>query len=272
MREFPWMRRLLDDDPENAGGDGKPAGDPAQGKPEGKPAEETVSKADFKKLQDDLAAAKKRGDDAETAAQYWHQQVETASKGKKAAKGDDDEEPDVEAFLEDINKRGPKAIDDYLKKRNLVSMDQVEKTIEARVHQALEDKKLYDRFPDLEDSGSEFYKTAAKHYKRIEHDVKPGARVRVAAELAEAEMRREGTWQDPDAEASRRARIEAQNGSTGRGQSGGGDSEELTDKQKRMADEMGIAHDKLKARIKKGTNFSGKSALAMRLSQHQAGG
>lgn len=178
-------------------------------KPDPKP-EPDNSKAAERALREELAASKRREKELEEQAAFWARKAEESGKPKpKEAAEPKDEDPDE--FINDLTKRGVKAI-----------LDRMPKGLDAEAMEQLLDKKLgamtegfgkqaslVRDFPDLNDPNSELHKLTMAELEAAEDDDKDFKRtpatIRVAARAAQAQL------EAKRAKAEKKARLEAAN-------------------------------------------------------------
>jgi len=226
------------------------------------------------KGKDDLAELRKQLKDQETrigelsaSERYWADQARGRvpagdDPGEPAEDPDPEPEPDEtpDEFLDRLSKEGAGAIAKVLDKKGYVRKQDVAKVAEQVARQIVEkergklgaDAKLIGQFPELRDEKSELFQATATIYRELIAD-DPGlksspATLFMAARAAKAELatkakaahRDDGEPGDyrEDREETRRRRIEAQNGDTGRGRSTPyeGDHEDLGPAQREVID------------------------------------
>lgn len=233
--------------------------------------EVTALKAANAKATKDLETANATLGEKDTAIQYWHGK---ATKGPAAGGQASVEQPGDDVDLLDvIGTKGTKGLDAVLKARGYVSKDDVQALIAETVQTVSREGKAVERFPELKDTSSEFYKLTIKNVAALKADGITGVKAtEIAAERAYLHMVDEGKMDthaqrkakadkagEDEEEAERIARANAAGGDTGRRAATKGKGKgELDAEQKRIIRAMGITEDAYKARADKGVIFSGR--------------
>lgn len=215
---------------EAGGGDGGGAGAGAGGGVDA--AALAAELADLKKTvaakDSELATAKQTITEKDQAAQFWH---EKATKGATAAKAAEADPADEVDLLDVIGTKGTKGLDAVLKARGYVSKDDVQALIADTVQTVSREGKAVERFPELKDKDSDFYKQTAKNVAALAKDgIKGVAATELAAERTYLQFLDEGKMKpaavrraeaekhvdDDEDEQDRIARGAAAGGATGR--------------------------------------------------------
>ena len=225
------------------------------------PDKPTISAADLRKLNQRVEDLETQVHQANEAAMHWHDQYKAATDGKskEPAPATGDEEPSEDDLIDVITAQGTKGLLKTLRRHGVMTEDEVERRVEAKLRGARNEQTIRERYPDLEDQDSEMFKVTARHYKALESEgVEGPARVSLAAERAELEMRRKGTWKDPEEAEERRSRARAQaSGGNGRSAAPDPNDKTLTGAQKRYAELFEISEDAYRKRAEDGIRFSG---------------
>jgi hypothetical protein len=216
----------------------------------------------------ELDAAKTSIAEKDTAVQYWHSKA-TAKPAAAAA----EPEPDVD-LLDVIGNKGAKGLDEVLKTRGFVRQADVESLIAGTVDRVTREGKAVERFPELKDPSSDFFKAYKQNLGALAKDgIKGVAATELAAERTYLQFVDEGKMDtaaqrkakadkaegDDETEAERIARANAAGGATGRRASGkeARPTETAEDKAQiaRICQGMGITVEQWKARAEKGVQF-----------------
>lgn len=236
---------------------------PAPGTPEAAAAAAAAAAATpdpvaLQKKIDDLTA---EANENKRAAEFWHGKA-TAAPAVPAAPAK--EEADDVDLLEVITTKGVKGLDEVMTKRGYVRAADVDKRVDEKATAIVQQQKLYEQYPDLRKTDSEFFKATALEYGAL---VKKGVSETVAMEMAagatELKWMREGKIKTPaetkaEKEKERKARAAASAGDGGnRSAAGDENDEELTDEQKRIARAMGITEEAYAKRAKAGVAMKG---------------
>ena len=239
------------------------AAPPAAAPPAAAPPAATAD--DLAAIRKELDTLKSRNQELERTAQFW---FDKASKGGQPAEKKDDPPADDVDLLDVITTKGSKGLDEVLEKRGFVRADQVDSKIETRAQQLVRENALVEKYPDLKNHDSDFFKATAENYAALKKQgVSETMAMEMAAERTELKFLREGklktkaqaTEEDKQRrEEERQARIRAQSGDRGgRPSEASEDDEELTAEQKHIAAQMGITEESYKARAKKGVAIRG---------------
>ncbi len=224
-----WMGLLCAPEGDAAGGGGAAAGEQAPAGP---------TREEFEALQAQLA-------DTTRAAEFWQ---EKAASTKAAPAPKPAEEPEVD-MLELLTTRGAKGFDEYMRAKGFVSREEVERTVNNKAAQLSKEQELSQKYPDLKNERSEFFKATAVHYgKLIQQGVPETLAMELAADRAELEGIRTGKVKTPAQKAEedkqarereRRERIQAQAGDrSGRGAMVNEEDDELSPEQEAIAVKM----------------------------------
>ena len=230
-----------------------------------KPAAPAVTADDFAALKAEQAELKRNSaalevkiSEANENTQYWFQKAQGA-----VAKPDAPAAEPVD-LVELINDKGEAGFKAWLKDQGLVNKSEVEQLVNDRATQLVEDGKLEGQYPELRNEDSAFMKETVKQYRNLE-GVSGPLRTRLAAQNAELALRQRGAWDEAEpatgpssSEAQRRARVAAQNGSTGKGTPASAELENdaLDKEQKMIAAKMGVSEDAYRKRAVKGVVMS----------------
>ena len=191
-------------------------------------------------------------------AQFWADKAAAAGKPAAAAATEEDE-PDV---LEAITTGGAKGFDALAAKRGFIKRDEVETLINQRATSLTKEQELIQRFPDLKDKTSDFFKQTAGYYgDLLKQGVPQATAMELAADKAELALMRTGKIKPAGAqqtkeekEADRVARVQAQagEGSGRRPAAASEEDTELTPDQKHIAAAMGVSEEAYQKRAKAG--------------------
>ncbi len=215
------------------------AEEPAAGTTE--PAEKPITKADLDALRAEYDG---KLEDANSRADYWYEQ---ASQGTPAA--EPEPEPDSEddlSIIDDINKRGRRALDDYLKKKGFLSSEEAEELIQRKAEALQTQSKLVDEYPELMDKDSDLFKETARQMKALEGTgMRTDKRLAQAVFNAELKLIKAGKRSYGDSEDARLAHVSAQNGTKGRKGADLSSPPQLNAHQKEIAKRMGLSKEEM---------------------------
>lgn len=236
------------------------------------PAAGAPTAAEVAALKAELATAKTEAAEQKRTAEYWFgkQKAAPAKEPAVAAAPGDDED-----LLDLITSKGVKGLDELLKKRGLVSRDDVSAMVEAKANQIVSEGQLLKDYPDLDNKESAFFKATALIYGELKaQGVPERAAMNLAAEKAELAGLKAGTIKTPaqktaDAKTAR-DQERATRAAAGAGDHGGRaaaeeDSDDIPTADedraiKHLADALEIPYDKAKerytARAKKGVQIA----------------
>jgi hypothetical protein len=205
---------------------------------------------DSGKSKDELTEARRRISELErnnqelsASERYWHGQVkgEPAEDDDGEAAGDpppdpEGEAPTTEAFLDELNEKGPEAVAKELVRRGFVRKEDVAKVAEQVARQIVTaergkqtiDAQIASEFPELKDDKSELFQETARIFRTniaLDPSLKKSpAALMMAARQARAEIkaktpqRREpDDYREREGADAQRRRIDAQRGDLGRG-------------------------------------------------------
>lgn len=175
-------------------------------KPEAKPEDTSVH--DLRKQTREQAD---RIRELEQSTQYWHSQAKRSPEPRRA---EPEPEPDVN-LVEAFASNDPKQLKSALSKLGFVSKADVDDQISRTRTQLAEENKLFRDYPEMQNKGSEFFKTASKHYNALLED-DPSLQgdpkgIKMAARLARTEM--EASQRETTDERNRR--VGSQSGDKG---------------------------------------------------------
>jgi hypothetical protein len=234
----------------------RPAADAAPPAPKDKPAEDDSPKEMRRALKEMRQALKETNE----TARFWMEQART---GGARPKKDEEPEPEPKVsvdLVEAVTNGDAKAITKAMRELGFVSRAELESHVNARVEstraQVSQEQQLYDRYPDLADDKSEFFKATAQIYNDLARKdpqlAKSGTLAEIAAELADKRLAktegrdtsRSSTRSrrapaepeydvddddlDPDEEEERVERVGRQSGERGRRTSSGRDRDDTT--------------------------------------------
>lgn len=168
---------------------------------------------------------------------------EPKPKGKPASK--EMSPAEVAAFVEDVNERGPAAIDDLLRKNGYMSRADTEALIRNTVRQEgsalIQNQELMRQYPDLNDPATPLFKESARQMEALKGSgIRGAAKVQTAVRLAVGELRARGEWADEKAEDDRLRRVRGQSGPAGRRTRPAGNKKALTKREAFFAEQMGV--------------------------------
>lgn len=233
-------------------------------------------KAELQALKRENEALKGRVTETEESARYWHSQAKgNPAKGRAEEQGDGTPKPeDDETDMLELAGKGPAAMKDWLKKSGFMSAAEVQNITNAKASQLVREAQLTQRYPDLQDKDSEFFKATASEYQSLKARGVPEVEaMELAAERAELASLRTGKAtaaaspastgggsapkKKTETEEERAARIAAQAGGGGRRLAKGEDeTDELTPEQQRIAEAFGITGEAYKKRAKDGVQVA----------------
>jgi hypothetical protein len=139
-----------------AAGGGAATPDPA--------AELTALKAEHAKTAKELADTKASLSEKDQAIQFWHGK---ATAKPEAAKPAEAEELDGAKLLDVIGVEGERGLDRIIGKKGFVSESDVRKMIASEVDRISREGTAVERFPELKDKDSDFYKQTAKNVAEL---------------------------------------------------------------------------------------------------------
>ncbi len=226
--------------------------------------------AEFAALKAESEANKAAAAEHQRTAEFWHGKA--TAKPAAPAKAEP-AEPEVD-LLDLITTGGPKALMAHMRKQGLITRDEVDATVNAKVAQVTKETELLSQYPDLGKRDSEFFKATAANYGALKAAGVPEAlAMELGAQQAELAGIKSGTVktaaqkteeQKATEAADRAARAAAGGGDHGnRNAAGEGADEDLTPEQRTIAIRMlggnGVTNEqaveKYKARAKLGTTF-----------------
>lgn len=225
--------------------------------------------AEFAALKAENEASKATAAEHQRTAEFWHSKA-TAKPAAAVAKKEEPAEPEVD-LLDLITTGGPKALKAYLKAQGLVTGEDVNATVEARVAQVAKETELMSQYPDLAKKDSEFFKATAANYGALKAAGCPESlAMELGAQQAELAGIKSGKVKTPAQKTEEQKATLAEERRV-RALAGGGDhgnrtapeeaDEEVTPQQRQIAIRMlggnGVtdeqAVEKYKARALKGT-------------------
>lgn len=233
MRHLSWFRPVLRNEEEEPTGGGPPD------VPADPPATPDFG-AQFNELKQMIGGLESRITELDEGQRFF---LERSGGGEPKPEPPQDDDPT--AFIEDINTRGQAAIDERIERilaeRGVLTGDKFDSLANDKIQAATASQSVAQRYPDIANRNSEFYKTFEREFQALE-GVPNAQRISKAAQLAELELRRTGKYREPETEESRIARIAAQS-SSGRSALGSGRMNdegelEMSDNQKRIARAM----------------------------------
>jgi hypothetical protein len=229
-----------------------------------------------RELREENKALRQRAAEAEDNAKFWHGKAKDGGGGKGTPKAEPTEEESA-AFSEDIvdalASGDKKRVAKLMGEMGFVRKDDVDQAISRTRAQIGEESKLYGKYPDLQDTSSEFFKLASEKYNELAADpilAKSGKLIEIAARLAEAELgggtgsRKAGRSSDAEEEVERVRRVGSQSGDRGRKPAGKApDNSDLSPQQasiiaKFKAAGSSLSEDGYRARANKGVNMAGR--------------
>jgi hypothetical protein len=252
---------------------------PMPGKPEEKPKEDPA----LKTVLEELEQLKQRNRELAESERYWAARAKQGGKPEAPAdEPDEDDLPAVEdidispdAFLDELEKKGPKAILEVVKKAGFVPASEAkamaeriaDKRLQAERDRMQAEAKIFREFPDLADEQSDLYKETAKVFREmVEEDpalANSTAAFKSAARLAQrslsggaASKKEPASLQERMLAESRRERV-AQQGFSRGVQSPGEDDDELTPTQKMIARNLGVSEAEYRKYAKAGVTMAG---------------
>jgi hypothetical protein len=128
--------------------------------------------AEFAALKAENEASKATAAEHQRTAEFWHGKA--TAKPATAKPAAEPAEPEVD-LLDLITVGGPKALKAYLKAQGLISGEEVDAKVEARVAQVRSETQLVTDYPDLANQESEFFKATARHYGELKKQGVPEA-------------------------------------------------------------------------------------------------
>lgn len=214
----------------------------------------------------ELATAKTSLSEKDTALQFWHEKATKGAPAAAAAVVEDDVD-----LLDVIGTKGTKGLKEILNKAGYVSKADVENLIAAKVDQVSREGTAVERFPELKDKDSDFFKQTRKNVAALKEQGITGVNAtEIAAERTYLQMLEDGTMDtkaqrkvkadkaaDDEDEADRVRAGAAASGASGRrtpaAKAGG--KQELDATQKSIIKAMGITEEAYIKRADMGVQF-----------------
>ena len=183
-------------------------------------------KAENAKIAKDLETAKSSLSEKDQAIQFWHGKATAKPEAAKPAEA----EADID-LLDVIGTKGAKGLDEVLKQRGYVSKADVQNLIAGEVDRISREGSAVERFPELKDKESEFFKLTTKNVAALKAQGITGVNAtEIAAERAYLQLVDDGKMDtkaqraakakvaedEEESEAERIARGNAAGGSGGR--------------------------------------------------------
>lgn len=226
--------------------------------PAAPPAPPPVSKEEFEALKAQIEEHKR-------TAQFWYDKANQKQEAPKPAAPAAEPEEDIL----DIVTKGPKAFDEFMRKRGYAKVDEVDSKVNAKAAALQAEQELYASYPELKNTKSEFFTATAMEYGAlVKEGVPESAAMRLAADRVALREIQGGKRKTPaqiseDEKAAkaaeRAARAAAQSGDRGgRPAEGSEEDEELTPEQKHIISAMGISEEAYKKRAKEGVRMAAK--------------
>lgn len=248
----------------------------------GQPETVTISKADYERVQ-------RERDEAKQSERYW---AERSRSGKHEAEPEDEDPgidtsdlvPEItgaegvdESIFADPEKwvaavaKGPKAIQDLIRKEGYVNAKQVaeiaakvaRRTVDVERGKITTDNKLMTQFPELQDNTSELFKATAEEYQELlkfdpsakKNPLTLFAAARAAkarlAKAPKAKAEDDDEYERVDHEGDRLQRVRAQDGSRGGKGRGGDEDDPIGPAARHVMEQMGVSEDKFRASAKR---------------------
>lgn len=183
-----------------------------------------------------------------------------------------DDLADPDKFADLLSTKGPKAVEEYLKRRGFMTGKDAAEMAAKLVRDAIkverraltQEMRFAQSFPELNDPKSELTQETARVLRELVDEdpsfkKSPGALI-AAARLAKANLALKNKGKTPDDAEERRQRRKAQADVTdgwGGGYEEDGDPDELTPMQKRIAEMYGVTEDDYRKHAKQGVNIRG---------------
>jgi hypothetical protein len=198
------------------------------------------------RLTAELSASKATAAEKNQAAEFWYAKANAKPEEKKEAATEEDED-----LLELIGKGG-KSFKAWLDKQGLMTKADVEKLVQQKSVQLIKENQLVDRYPDLKDKSSDFFKATSAEYIALKKlGVGDAIAMEMAAEkveLAELRSGKRKIQSKEDEESDRLDRVRAQGGDRSRRTPADREkSDTLTAEDKAMIKRFGISEDSFKA-------------------------
>jgi hypothetical protein len=256
---FGLSQRLFEE--AGAGADGGGAGAAAGTAEATTEAKSNAAAAELEALRNENATLKSRGEEAEGAARYWHEQAKGTGAGDKGKPAEADREDDTDLLA--VASKGPKAMKEWLAKEGFVSGEEVDRRVETRAQQIGRETQLGIDYPDLKDKTSEFFKAVAVQYGDLRKTMDAHDAMERACEKVELANLRAGKTtpittgkgkpNDDAGDDDRQGRARAQQGDPGRRQSRSEPgTDELDAIQLRICKAMGVSPEAYAKRAKEG--------------------
>lgn len=188
-------------------------------------AAETARAAQLQTLNEEIARLKTSVGEKDEAVRYWHGQVKGAKPAAAAAATVDADEDDPDMLDLIGTKGGAKKLTEFLARKGFVSKKEVEEQVNARADTLVRESRTVERFPELRDTESDFFKATVTEYgSLLKQGIPQGVAMEQAARnvrLVELEAGGEGApvkkGKPEDAiETERLRRVKVQSGDKGR--------------------------------------------------------
>jgi hypothetical protein len=179
-------------------------------------AEKATTTARIAALETELAASKATTLEKEQAAQFWYGKANAPKTETEKEKPATEEDVDL---LELIGKGGG-GFKEWLKKQGLVTRGEVDAMVAQKAGQLVKENQMVDRYPELKDKTSDFFKATSVEYIALKkQSVSDALAMEIAAEKVELAQLRSGKRKiqtDAEKEEERLDRVKAQGGERGR--------------------------------------------------------
>jgi hypothetical protein len=202
------------------------------------------------RLTAELTASKATAAEKNQAAEFWYAKANAKPEEKKEAATE--EEVDLLELIGKGGKNFEAWLDKRSEKRGYMSREDVEKLVQQKSVQLIKENQLVDRYPDLKDKASDFFKATSAEYIALKKlGVGDAIAMEMAAEKVELAELRSGKRKiksKEDEESDRLDRVRAQGGDRNRRTPADRDrSDTLTAEDKAMIKRFGISEDSFKA-------------------------
>jgi hypothetical protein len=235
---------------------------PIEEQPQGAGTSPPAPAADPAELARQIADLKEQVAENQRTAQYWAERARATAPEPAHVRVEPEPEEDDTDVLEAITTEGTKGFDRLAEKRGFVKKADVAAMIEARATSLTKEQELIERYPDLRQKNSDFFKATAAHYGELVKSGTPAVlAMELASEKAELDFMRSGKLKPeaPKDDGDRRTRAAAASGAPSRRPAANEpDDDELSPDQKRIAAAMGISEEAYLKRAKAGVNVGGR--------------
>ena len=251
--------------------------DPVPNASHQQPDKKNPEQEEIARLQRELKTERRSRSEFQKAAEFWTRQAQSGP--AKPAATPEPEAPKVTVDLVDALTTGDHtAIAKAMREMGFVSKHEVQAEIAATRSQITAESQLLNKYPDLADDQSEFFKLTGTIYNELASDpamAKSGKLVEVAARMAKGELGGSTSRRTPaplsdddpdeDPEEDRARRVSRQSGDRGRHstrQGNDGESEVLSAMQKSIVQRLrnagaDITEESYAKRAKAGVRMGG---------------